>query len=394
MDVGSVQVILDGLFRINPKYEFVSFEDMSRAESDALGALRVDGDCAGILRPERHSGLRIKSACSQTAQLLQGLKTAGRLPENVRGQLAQEGCEPILELLLDDILQIFRNGRFESGPLVSDLLKPTSPQSGNLGYLASLSRDALQYGQRLAIDDPQRLAAQMYFYNRTPVTPQWDRRIGDPAQFERFLGTDRDGRCGQLLRAGARRIAATQQSKGWDIWALKDDDRPHGKTFDYKIYVSPSLEAMPEVLPIVLEVFFEHRVPLFKVGSNLPGLARPDKIIAYFGNFEQVEAVGARLAERIAGAPVHGVPFTAELFADGMISWGMDPHEARMFDWQERASWRVWVAHHLARSLVDSRRTPNRMIAPWQFALERLRLDGVDPDTWTPTPVYQDKIQR
>lgn len=47
-------------------------------------------------------------------------------------------------------------------------------------------------------------------------------------------------------------------------------------------------------------------------------------------------------------------------------------------------SWRFWVASRLALALVAARRTPAPEIEPAKFALERIRLDGVDPRTWAP----------
>ena len=102
---------------------------------------------------------------------------------------------------------------------------------------------------------------------------------------------------------------------------------------------------------------------------------------------EAADAVLARLAG-IAGIAAQGVPFTSEIGGDGLLSWGVDPPAGeRSSLWDGRESWRLWLSHRLARALIDARaaETPeNAGIEPWRFALERVRLDGVDTATWTP----------
>jgi hypothetical protein len=94
------------------------------------------------------------------------------------------------------------------------------------------------------------------------------------------------------------------------------------------------------------------------------------------------------LAEALTGFPAHGVPFTAAIDASGLVSWGVDPPRSEaIVAWQERESWRLWVTNRLAAALVSARNARSDGVEPWQFAIERLRLAGVDPDSWTPTEI-------
>ena len=56
--------------------------------------------------------------------------------------------------------------------------------------------------------------------------------------------------------------------------------------------------------------------------------------------------------------------------------------------WMGRESWRLWLTNRLANALLTAKRTPASSSAsslrPWQYALERLRLEGVDTSSWTP----------
>jgi hypothetical protein len=45
----------------------------------------------------------------------------------------------------------------------------------------------------------------------------------------------------------------------------------------------------------------------------------------------------------------------------------------------------MWVAERLAEYLVTAGRTGLSSPEPWQYALERLRVGGVDTTTWIPS---------
>jgi hypothetical protein len=122
-----------------------------------------------------------------------------------------------------------------------------------------------------------------------------------------------------------------------------------------------------------------------KVGNDAPSLLRPDKIVLYFADLDSVSAGAARLAHELAGCPVHGVPFTAELAgSDGLLSFGIDPpRPEHAIAWQERESWRLWLTNRLAVALLAARRDGGTL-EPWQYALARLELEGIDPSTWAP----------
>jgi hypothetical protein len=122
----------------------------------------------------------------------------------------------------------------------------------------------------------------------------------------------------------------------------------------------------------------------FKIGRDLRGLHRPDKLVAYFTEVDALQTTAARLKSALQGTPAHGVPFTAEVTCDGLLSWGVDPsnEQRTLIDPFER-SWRGWITNRLAEYLVAIKARSSRDEA-WHFALERLRLDGVDIDTWVP----------
>jgi hypothetical protein len=116
------------------------------------------------------------------------------------------------------------------------------------------------------------------------------------------------------------------------------------------------------------------------------GLLRPDKIgRLLFRSFAALEETGRRIAARLPDCPAQGVPFTAALEGSRLLSWGVDPPKQNgVLAWQERESWRMWIMNRVAVAMIGARQSQNGRLAPWRFALERLRLDAIDTDTWTP----------
>jgi hypothetical protein len=135
----------------------------------------------------------------------------------------------------------------------------------------------------------------------------------------------------------------------------------------------------------VAEVLPDSSAHFFKVGRSATGLLRPDKLVVYFRDFEPLEQAARELAIRLSGCAAHGVPFTASLGDDGLLSWGVDPlPEKGALSWRGPESWRLWVTNRLASALVSARKNITGTLQPWQFALERLRLENVDTITWAP----------
>jgi len=153
----------------------------------------------------------------------------------------------------------------------------------------------------------------------------------------------------------------------------------------YKLYVSPLCEFLPEAFGATVDVLTHAQTTRFKVGLDVYGLLRPDKIVAYFGTFEEVQDAADRLQGKLAGCPAHGVPFSAAIAGDGLLSWGMDPPRDQLtLAWQERESWRLWLTNRLAVALLAAKAARSNTIEPWQFAMERLELEGVNTSSWTP----------
>jgi hypothetical protein len=381
--------ILGAVFRSNPDYELVEFTRLSPAVQAALVGSLTDEDCFGVLRPLVDSGLELKVVDKDTALLFYALGHPGRLPAFVTLAADEQVNALIAELVRDEVLQIALHGGFASGAAALDLVHERSEPLEKLGRISRISLDALRFGQRAPAKDALTLSEQLYFFNRMPVTPRWQRCFGEETALGQFLGID-SGSLATVIRTELKEVDRPPVTRSWWLWSLREARDPGPRNVDgYKVYVSPTLESLPDVLPAIVDVFVEKRVRLFRIGRHLANLCRADKIVAELDSVQHVEEVGRALDERLGDVPAQGVPFTADLCRDGLISWGMAPHPPPVVAGHEYVSWRRWVTRRLASALFDARDAPRAGLEPWHIALQRVRLEGIDTDTWTPLSGHQ-----
>ena len=324
----------------------------------------------------RRPGLGVKSISRDAALLFYALAEPGPLPAFVHEQFGDRCNEEVARLVLDGMLELEHDGRFVSGAAAQDVVLEPAAAAPD-GALARTSLAALRHAERLDDLDARELARRLYAYGRLPLTPAWTTRHPSAEALAGHL--DRPAR--RWLRS-AWEVPDAGADAEWrhfrSRWA------PESQALGHKLYLSPRPEQLAPAFEAWVAVLSERRAPWFKVARRVPGILRPDKLVAYFPSADATHAAAADLAERLSGMPVHGVPFTADLGADGLVSWGMDPPEqTQVLAWQRRSSWRLWVCERLAAAALAAGRDTAE---PWRFALRRLELAGVDPATFAPRP--------
>ncbi len=389
--------ILGRAFRANPAFELVLYDRLSPEERTALADLRKDPDFYGILRPlEGAAALGVKSIDRETALLILTLREPGPLPSYMETLLGEGLLRTVSRLVADGILEVEHAGGFVFGaaalPLFSDRTGAGSGSGGggeavgnNRNRLSDISIAALRYGQDLDVDDALVLSYRLYGFNRRPLTPRWKARLPDGAAVQDWLGIGHNGRWRQALDRGWEPTGGS--TEWWLSWRSRAQvDGLTGTGATWKLYVSPAPEALPEAFGAILDALTAARAPQFKVGADAWGILRADKIVSYFPSFERLAAAADAIASRLSGLPAQGVPFTSEIGGGGLLSWGVDPPRE---DSPSGAgeSWRLWLTHRLARALLSAKASATATGDPWRFALERVRLEGVDTDTWTPSAV-------
>jgi hypothetical protein len=376
----------EAIFRANRQYELVLFDRLPPDQKELLDGLRHDPDLYGILRPCGQSELGIKSVCRDTALLFFTLLEPGPLPGYVKASLAAQCNQEIAELVLDGVLEIERDGTFVSRADAFDLIYEEDRQGAQAGAIARLSREALRYGQSLELGDALRLSARLYFYNRRPASPERRRRFPSPESVAEYLGINPGGKAADLLERHWSKIELEPPFDAWLMWKYRRSRRAaEDSRYGYKLYVSAECDSVREAFDATLAVASALKVPRFKIGKDVYGMLRPDKIVLYFSRLEDLQEAADRLKDRLTGCPAQGVPFTASLSDDGLLSWGTDPpREQQLLEWRERESWRLWLTNRLANALLAGKAAQTRSVEPWQYALERVRLEGVDTQSWTP----------
>jgi hypothetical protein len=386
--------------RTNPAYELVLFDRLSESERESLRSLAEDPECYGVLRPRADSKLSLKAVSRDTALLLFALQQPGVLPRFAAQMLGDDCAATIGSMVLDGILQIEIEGATISGPEAAESIYGTAPRAEGATHLATLSRRAIAYAASLPLEDPLELSARLYAYNTIPASSRWRSVLPAADATAEYLGL-RDGG----LRGGTGALSPSNtwgdrtETQNWisfrAINAKLTSAQVSAPSIGYKLYVSPACDRVRDAVEAVAEAVAHSNALQWKVGRGIHGLLRPDKMVVYFHHFADLQEVALKIMDRLQGCASHGVPFTAELTGGGLLSWGVDPpgDATRELSWLGGESWRGKVCNRLAAALVhaqncnreegkgDSVEATNAA----QFATQRLRLEGIDTDTWTPT---------
>jgi hypothetical protein len=376
------------VFRANPRYELLPVDRLTGGERGVFADL-VDEDLYGILRPAPDCRLQARSCSPDTALLFFTLGTPGPLPAFARRSLGADVDRVLARLVVDGVLEVATDDGFRSGSAAAGLVLPGS-SSGGQGRIAELSTAALRYGQALVALPTEVLAGRLYSYGQRPISPELRRRMPGVEAVDEYAGIARGGPVGRTLTA-AGWVERPQDTAGrvapWRFWVPSPSRREAGRIGQaeamYKLYVSPTLEAVPATGAAVAgSLATSPGVRGLKVARDVVGLCRPDKIVVYFDRLDDLRLSASRILEELSGTPAHGVAFTAAITLDGLVSWGMDPPSDRA----ARTSWRAWVVERLAEYLQAADQGEDASaVEPWRFALARLGLAGVDTDTWVPT---------
>lgn len=354
--------------RANPRVELKRLDDLDVEQREAFRELESDPEFYGLFVAKPPLAMNVQSVARQTAELFRTLATPSPL----------ELDADVIDLVLDGILEIESGDGFVSGAGAWTIVCPSLGESAD-----GLSRDALLHAQDLETSDPRTLTMALYLYNRIPISPFWKTRFANGDAVLAHVGADR----GSLRALLEREWVAGSSTVGWLHWSSRASTRRAADDVTYKLYISPRPERIRDAFEVVVRVLSGFPGTPFKIGDGAAGLLRPDKLVAYFRTRELLDEAAAALHRELAGCDAHGVPFTADLDDDGLLSWGIDPPDSdRVLRWTGPRSWRLWVAQRLGAALAVAKSTSGTdAIEPWRFAIERARRHGIDVETWTPS---------
>lgn len=367
-------------FRSSPWIELKQLRELDAGQREPFLQLENDPDFHGLFIPRPPLTMNLQSVGRATADLFRALTTPAPL------DLAAHG-DAVVDLVLDGFLEIESGGDFLFGADAFPVVCPPLSALDTRSATASLSRDALLHAQDLDTTDARELTSALYHYNRVPLTPFWKARFATPAAVLAHLEAGR----APLRTLLEEEWTATESDRGpgWLYWFSRTRPSETGGV-TYKLYVSPRPERIREVFEIFVRVLSDSPAHAFKIGDGANGLLRPDKLLAYFTTFEELQDAAAALRNELAGCEAQGVPFTAQFEADrsALLSWGIDPPaDERPLRWLGSESWRSWIVQRLGAAIAIAKLARSASaVEPWRFAIERARRDGVDVETWTPSP--------
>lgn len=356
-------------YRAAPHFRIVAPRDLPGAVASRFQLLANAPDATAVLLPRDGSAGGARALTTETAGLFRSLSVPRPLGAGEGG-----GTRAVARLVLDCVLELEHEGAFVSGPAAHpawfDGLAPRAASRH-----AALSHAAVRHGDALGIGGGA-LQRRLYQFNSRPATPAWRQRLADDSAVAAFLRAD----------SPPRGLTHTLEP-AWHYWRRgRRQARSGGGAPNLKLYVSPGIEGLPDALHATLKFLQSGSgMVAVKAARDVYGLMRPDSLVAYFTDAGALDAAASQLVQALAGMVPQGVPFTAEHGGDGLLSWAADPPaDAASIDWSGDSSWRAWITGRLASSLTLAAAHPTALPA-WVFALDRLSLDGVDPETWTPS---------
>jgi hypothetical protein len=371
------QSLLEKKFRQGQGYKLTEWNRLDNSKKESVASLPDESEVYGVFEPiisTQKSSYRV--AYQQVALLYFHLQQSNKLPHYLMLPQDPKVNETIAALLLDGIIEIEWEGRFVSGPgalpvlyndeMTGDAQLPT--------YLSQLSYKAIYYAWMLKDVNEKCTTARLYTFNTTP----WDASLKMAFQkkntVKEFLLSRIDHNALKTLNA---RWQPTEKTE-WLSWNRKvTEPLTDGQSNVYKLYISPLINDLPEVLLECIPVIDSSDAISFKIGNTLQGLLRPDKMVVYFYSRDSLFTTAGILIQFLKGFAPQGVPFSAQLDDNGLLSWGKDP--------PGDGSWRTAVSEKLAAILQHAKENQLNWPLTISYIDATMQSKGLDIRNWEPT---------
>lgn len=370
------------LLRSNPRFQTVSVHDIPSSEHNSHELIAGGNVCTLLCC--RDTGQFIIGLDYETTMLFHSLTRPQTLLSSFESIKPHMRKRIVARLVCDQVLQIEQtDGSFVDGIMAFEALFSDYSISGterSTHKLDSLSKSAIEYAILFCSSSSVALARRLYSFNSIPRTHYWDTLIGDSNSFSSWMGLTPRATWLKHLRNYYIENGSSEDKTPWIQWVRKGIDPQ--SDLRYKIYISPTSEQLNEVLPEVAKICCALEVPAFKVGASILGILRPDKLVVYVKDEASLWNLANELLSATENYDPHGVPFTSPIDTNGMLSWAIDPIEELMprhhgFHW----SWRTFIAGRIANSIANGKGIGHDTNII-DFALECLRLDGIEPIGW------------
>ncbi|MEQ6122817.1 hypothetical protein AAON49_01285 [Pseudotenacibaculum sp. MALMAid0570] len=268
----------------------------------------------------------------------------------------------IKSLVLDQVLQIKdKNEEYVSGS--------TCFESLSRKYNHSSSINAIKHAWFFKESPLEEIVEKLYSYGMMPMHYSLQEKLEHPTNVIEWV----DSKKIDSFLQNYDFTPISDENKYWFYWQRKNIDRKEDLPF--KLYVSPEPKDLPFVFRKVAETSIKLSAPIFKLGSTSSGIHRPDKMVMYFKNWEELNSFAQSLLPSIENCKSQRVPFTYSLSPNGLLSYGIEPED------DDSVSFRIYISKLIAKTLkLYSFENSTLNI---NDILLKLNLNGIQTKKWT-----------
>jgi hypothetical protein len=378
--------LLNKKFRQGQVYQLTEWNKLNNDKKEALSALQDESEVYGIFEPIIPSkNFSYKVAYSDVALLFFHLQHSNKLPHYLIYRGDHKINETIAAMLLDGIIEVEWEGKFVSGPNALPAIydDDTISETHLPTYLSQLSYKAIYYAWMLNHADERSIASHLYTYNTIPWDASMKLNFYKKHSVKEFLFSRIDDGSIKMINEQWQ----STQNKDWLSWSRKTtekfiNDRSQGTC---KLYISPLANDLPEVFLKSIPVINTSDAVSFKIGNTLQGLLRPDKMVVYFYSQGSLFKTAGILSNKLKGYVSQGVPFSAQLDDNGLLSYGEDPPDDEMQHGLESGSWRTVIGDKLAPILLQAKEAKMNWPRTITYIEATMQATGFDIRNWEPT---------
>lgn len=385
----NIRRILNEQFRTSPLYTLREWNVLSHREKELISGLHDEENVYGVFSPTAaESQLSTKVAYHELALVYLHLSHSSLLPRYLTALHEDSLNKAIVQLVLDQVLEISWQQKFVSGVHATEALFGKSLYTGHHApdFISILSKQGIEYVLRLDTIEMRVIANRLYTYN----TMSWDsslkRDFSENTDIRDFVFSNSPGSLNSILNKEWHLIndPAKDYWLGWNHRHFADASYAQADRSIYKLYISPVIHDLPKVMNIALPLLTSSEAFSFKIGNSIQGLLRPDKMVAYFDNKSLLMQAATELKNKLRGCKVQGVPFTAQIDDEGILSWGVDPPGSEVLEAIEGGSWRCKVTDQVALAVIQSKTEKLDHNEAIDFIGSRLFVAGINPNDWMP----------
>ena len=378
--------LLTEKFRQGPLYKLVEWNLLSQYQRVLLSGLHDEAEIYGVFEPVSISAeLTFKVAYREVVMLYMHLQHFDKLPHYFIVSGTQNSNEVLARLLLDNIIEIEWAGNYVSGPLALPAIygEAIFEEDKIPDHLSELSLKAIYYVWMLNETDLRSVSNRLYTFNTIP----WD--VSEKVAFKNkhtvkgFLFSKTDTSFTEAMEKQWKAFPDhdTNYWLSWDRSFTAKKIQRNSK-YTYKLYISPLVNDLPEVFKRFIPVISASDAFHFKAGATIEGILRPDKLVAYFYTFEALMQTTAILQQELSDFHAHGVPFSAQSDANGLLSHGADPPSTDVLHSIEGGSWRTKIADQLALAILQAKKQQLNWQQTISFIRAVLLTAGIDSNHW------------